>query len=118
MRALERALAERARSQLSLITRSQLLEIGFSRSQIDERLAAGWLHRHHANVYRLRGRPPRGARGLLGAVLAGGPDALASHEAAAVLHGLDGFTRAPVVVTSRRSRTSSRRTWWSTGRWS
>ena len=104
MRALERALAERARSQLGLVTRAQLFAIGFSRSQIDERLTAGWLDRHHANVYRLRGATPSWRQAVLGAVLAGGPEALASHEAAAVLHRLDGFTRAPVVVTSRRSR--------------
>src|SRR5680860_1162467 len=104
MRALERALAERARSQLSLITRTQLLEIGFSRSQIDERLTSGWLDRHHANVYRLRGATASWRQAVLGAVLAGGCDALASHEAAAVLHRLDGFTRAPTVVTSRRNR--------------
>ena len=104
MGALERALAERAHTQLGLVTRPQLRELGFSDRMVDRRLDEGTLEPAHPGVFRLGGAPPGWRQALLAAVLAGGPDAVASHRAAAVLHGLDGFRVAPVEITSRRSR--------------
>ena len=104
MGALERALAERAREQLGLLTRQQLREIGVGDDLVDKWLRVPRLERVHANVYRLAGVPPSWRGDLLAAVLAGGDGALASHRSAAMLHRLDGVKSAPVEVTCRRNR--------------
>lgn len=104
MGALERALAERAQEQLGLITRPQMRDVGLSNRMVDHRLAIGTLETLHVGVFRLAGLPPSWRQAVLAAVLAAGPDAVASHRAAALLHGLDGFRSAPVEVTTRRSR--------------
>jgi very-short-patch-repair endonuclease len=104
MSAHERALAERAREQLGLITRAQLREVGCSAEWIDRQLRIGRLERLHPSVFRLGGVPDSWRGRLLAAVLLGGGGALASHRAAALLHQLDGLRTAPVEVTCRRSR--------------
>jgi hypothetical protein len=104
MSALERALAERARTQFGLVTRPQMRAAGFSDRMVDHRLAEGALAVVHQGVFRLAGVPASWRQSLLGAVLAGGPEAVASHRSAALLHGMDGFRTAPVEITSRRNR--------------
>jgi very-short-patch-repair endonuclease len=71
-----------------VVTRRQLLDAGFSSTEIDRRIARGRLHRLWRGVYAV-GRP---RLTLLGwwraAVLACGRDALLSHDSAAALWGI------------------------------
>src|SRR3954447_17366711 len=74
-----------ARGQHGVVTRAQLLALGFSDAAIRHRLADGRLHRKWRGVYAV-GRPELAERGLwMAAVLACGPDAALSHSSAAAL---------------------------------
>jgi very-short-patch-repair endonuclease len=77
-----------AAAQHHLLTRAQLLELGFSERAIQHRIARGRLHPVYRGVYAV-GRPPvtREAR-WLAAVLRCGSDAVLSHTSAAVLWGI------------------------------
>jgi very-short-patch-repair endonuclease len=73
------------RKQHGVVTRAQLLDLGFSDDAIRHRLNAGRLHRLIRGVYAV-GRPEVGRRGRwMAAVLACGPEALLSHRSAASL---------------------------------
>src|SRR5687768_3070443 len=81
-------LAARAAEQHGVVSRAQLLELGFSRRAIARRLASGRLHRRYAGVYAVgHDRLSREGR-WMAAVLACGPDAVLSHRSAAALWGL------------------------------
>lgn len=88
MRALTaRGLAARvwelARLQHGVVTRWQLLELGYTAKAIRHRIAAGRLHRTHPGVYAV-GRPHLTREGhWMAAVLAAGPGALLSFESVA-----------------------------------
>jgi hypothetical protein len=87
-------LAELARRQWGVVSRSQLLELGVRRGAIEKRLWAGRLHILYRGVYavghtRLR---PEGHR--LAAVLACGPRAALSHRSAAAHWGCWAPTRS------------------------
>ena len=83
----DRALAELAERQHGVVSRAQLVTLGFGRRAIDRVVAAGRLHRLHRGVYavghRLVGREGR----FMAATLATG--GVLSHRSAAVLspHG-------------------------------
>jgi hypothetical protein len=102
--ALDRALARLADVQHGVVTRSQLVEIGFSREGIAQRIGRAHLQRLHTGVYavghRVLGREGR----LLAAVLACGPEAVLSHRSAAGLWDLRPTTRPAVDVIAARSR--------------
>lgn len=91
----DRAIAELAARQRTMVTRRQLLALGLSPDAIDRALRRGRLHRVHAGVYSL---VPAGARPPLAAeqaaILACGPTAVLSHYCAARVEGL----RLPVPV--------------------
>jgi very-short-patch-repair endonuclease len=82
----DQALWDRAANQHGVVARRQLLALGFTRSAIEEGLAAGRLHRvEWRGVYSV-GRPGLTRLGrLMAAVLVLGPLALISHESAAAL---------------------------------
>ena len=69
--------------QHGLVTRSQLLQAGASPSQVHRLLRARALQRVRPGVYVLTGSPRTRQQALLGAVLAGGDGAVASHSSAA-----------------------------------
>lgn len=74
-----------AAGQDDVITRAQLLELGYSRHAIQHRIATGRLHRLWRGVYAV-GRAGVTRRGVWkAAVLASGPAAALSHESAAAL---------------------------------
>ena len=74
--------------QHGLVTRKQLLELGYEDRAIKHRLAAGRLHRVRVGVY-VVGRPRLSLYGhWLAAVLACGPEAVLSHGSAAALWGV------------------------------
>jgi very-short-patch-repair endonuclease len=87
-----------AATQHGVVTRQQLFDLGLPRHAIDDRLGTGRLRRVHAGVYLVRGHALSWPAPLVAACLAAGPQAVASHRAAAFLHGLEG-TRPLVELT-------------------
>lgn len=99
MSSLDRAAVELATAQHGIVSRRQLLRLGFSASRIDRWVALGRLHRAHAGVYAL-GHPLLSVRGRqLAAVLACGERAVLSHRSAAALWGLLQPAPGPIDVT-------------------
>lgn len=85
--------------QHGVITRAQLLALGFGEEAIEHRLRRGRLHRLWRGVYAM-GRPHVSRKGLLmAAALSCGPHACISHRGAGWLWGLVGWSgRLDVVV--------------------
>lgn len=102
-----RGLWSLAAEQHGVVTRTQLLALGFSRRAIEHRLARGRLHRVHRGVYSV-GRPELTRYGRwMAAVLSCGPGAALSHCTAAALWGIRGDDGGPIHVTvpaGRRGR--------------
>ena len=93
------AIATVAQGQLGLLTREQAVGVGMSRSMVEQRLESGiWVIRH-PGVYAIAGTPMSWNHKVMAAVLAAGPEAVASHLTGAALHGLDGVARTRVAVT-------------------
>jgi very-short-patch-repair endonuclease len=77
-----------ARGQHGVVSRGQLVSLGFSADAIRHRLHTGRLHELHRGVYAV-GRPDVGWLGrAMAATLACGPEARLSHRSAAALWGL------------------------------
>lgn len=98
-----------AERQHGVVAARQLIALGYSRSSIARDAAVGRLHRLHRGVYAVGHRVVSWEGRCLAAVLACGPDALASHGSAAWLWGL--LSSRPgaihVSVEARRSRKSA-----------
>jgi putative AbiEi antitoxin of type IV toxin-antitoxin system len=86
----ERVLAELASIQHGLVTRAQAREVGFSDSSIHKRSLAGSLRALHPGVYVVGGAPDTWHQRMLGACMAAGGLAVASHRSAARIWGLLG----------------------------
>ena len=95
----EGRLREPAKAQHGLVTRAQALHLGASDKEIIHRLSSRRLEQLHPGVYYLNATPATWKTDVLAAVLAAGPDALASHRCAAVLWGLDGISGRMIEVT-------------------
>ncbi|MFZ0041040.1 MAG: type IV toxin-antitoxin system AbiEi family antitoxin domain-containing protein [Solirubrobacteraceae bacterium] len=81
-------LVAQANRQAGVVSRDQLLVLGFSERQINWRVDRGLLSRIHHNVY-VVGHRLAGSRGyLVAALLSAGPDAFLSHRTAAAVWGL------------------------------
>lgn len=91
--------------QHGVVTRRQLLTLGFPGHAIDHRIAAGRLHRLWRGVYAV-GRPSVSRHGCwIAAVLSCGDQALLSHRSAAALWGiLRPFRGVDVEVVVPRGR--------------
>jgi very-short-patch-repair endonuclease len=90
------SLAER---QHGVISRAQLLELGFSPEAVKHRVRTGRLYPIWRGVYAV-GRRRVGIHGRsMAAVLLCGPDAFLSHESGAALFGLVPWTGGPVHVS-------------------
>jgi len=112
------------RRQHAIISREQLIELGFTPKAIEHRIRIGRLHPKRRGVYAV-GRPDLTRRGeWMAAVLSCGPGAALSHSAAAALWGLraddgridvtlpPGLTRKPPgIVIHRAVREVTRRDW-------
>jgi very-short-patch-repair endonuclease len=100
-------LARLAARQHGVVTLRQLYSLGFSDDRVRTLVSAGWLHRLHRGVYAV-GHPRLGLHGRwMAAVLAGGADAVLSHQAAAELWQLRKRTQAdrgPIDITVPRRR--------------
>jgi predicted transcriptional regulator of viral defense system len=106
-RSVPHEVARIAGRQHGVVTRTQLLDAGLSRSSLSRGARSGRLHRVHPGVYRVGHRAPSTEARYLAAVLACGDGAVLSGRAAAHLYGLvkDG-PPAPEVTTvhDRRAR--------------
>jgi very-short-patch-repair endonuclease len=95
------------RRQHGVITREQLLDLGFSAGAIRHRCASGRLYKVHRGVYAV-GRPELGRLGVwMAAVLSCGSRAALSHGSAAALWGIGPDppkveVSAPVAARARR----------------
>lgn len=83
----------------SLIDRQTALRLGATHRSILTRVDRGQWCPIHPGVYFIGAGPVSWKAQLRAATLAAGPHAVASHRAAAVLWGLDGFDRAPIEIT-------------------
>ena len=102
------------RAQHGVVSRGQLLRLGFSSDSIHHRIERGRLHPVFRGVYAV-GRPELSRHGhWMAAVLACGQDAFLSHEAAAALWGIradrgqiavtaSGVRRHPGITVHRRT---------------
>jgi hypothetical protein len=95
-------LAAVAAGQHALATRHQAHVAGLTDRMIRSRVASGRLLLPAPNVLRLPGAPSTWRQRLLTACLAGGASCMASHRAAAALHGFDGFLPGILEVTVER----------------
>jgi very-short-patch-repair endonuclease len=102
-------LADLAKRQHGVVSRRQLAQAGVGKNAISVRIRTGRLHRLHAGVYAVGHRliPKQGW--WIAAVLASRPDALLSHQTAAALWGLRGYSGGAIHVTVPRKSTSSKR---------
>jgi len=99
---------ELARRQHGVVTRAQLLALGFTPKAIRHRAARGRLYRARPGIYMV-GRPELSREGRwMAAVLACGETALLSHRSAAALWGF-AEERNDVIAVSVHRHTSRRR---------
>ena len=94
-----------AAPQHGVVTLADIVGNGITPDQLRARLDRGSLVRLDAGVYRTIGTRRSWEQAVLAACLAAGPQALASHRAAAVLWGLiDPPTPVEIVVPHARVR--------------
>jgi very-short-patch-repair endonuclease len=99
-----------AGNQHGLVSRGQLLAQGWSKEEVDWRIRNGRLHPAYAGVYSLMPRQLISRSGhWMAAVLASGPEALLSHQTAAALWGIRGYSGGAIHVTVPRKSTSTKR---------
>jgi very-short-patch-repair endonuclease len=99
---MHRNVTKIAERQHGLITLGQALECGLTRVQVRERLRAGRWLAIGRGVYRIAGAPCTWQHRLMALTLVAGPNAAASHRAAAALLQIWGFERRIVEVTTPR----------------
>jgi very-short-patch-repair endonuclease len=95
---VDRAVAQLAAAQHGALSRAQALGAGATSSLIQRRVASGRWQRVADGVYVIAGSKPTWHRRLLVACLDAGPSAVASHRAAAALHGLHDSRQGPPEV--------------------
>ena len=101
---LDRKLAAIAADQRMLITLEDVRRAGGDQHHAQRRLDGGRWTRVHTGVYLLAGAPMNWETRELAAILHAGPEATASHLAAARIWGLPGFARAGVELSVPRGR--------------
>src|ERR1700759_1555885 len=100
--ARSRAAWQLARAQHGVLTRRDLLGLGFSADAIKHRVAAGRLHQISVGIYAV-GRAELTPNGRwMAAVLACGSDAALSHRSAAELWGIARERMGRIDVSIRR----------------
>jgi very-short-patch-repair endonuclease/predicted transcriptional regulator of viral defense system len=94
-----------ARRQHGVITRRDLLALGFSHSAIRHRLATGRLHQVRRGIYAVGRRDLTRDGRWMAALLASGDDAVLSHGSAAALWGI-GSEREVIEISVRHKNWS------------
>jgi hypothetical protein len=97
-------LADHASAHHGLFRTTELDGLGVSPKQVATLVANGWCAPVIRGVYRVRAAPRTAEQRLLAMVWFHPGVVVASHGAAARLHGLPGFDRAPPEITIRRGR--------------
>jgi hypothetical protein len=100
---------ELARRQHGVLTRRDLLALGFSDKAIRHRIATGRLHRVARGVYAVGRRELTAEGRWMVAVLACGERAVLSHRSAAALWGIAEERRGRIDVSIRGTRRCARR---------
>jgi len=100
------AVATLALGQHGVVSRAQLLELGFEPGAIGRRLRAGRLHQVHRGVYAVGHRVLSREARWMAAVLACGTGAVLSHRSAAALWGMLNPGSHAIEVTTPRKRRS------------
>lgn len=95
-----------AEAQHGLVTRGQLLALGFTHDAIDHRIARGRLHRFARGVYAVGLRRGTPHQRWMAAVLACGEGAVLSHRSAAAQWGIGEERRGCIDVSLRRGSNS------------
>lgn len=103
----DRAAVAVACRHLGLLTDVEAADCGLTQAMIAARVGRGYWTRLHRGVYIVGGAPRTYQQELLGRLLSMGPDAVASHQAAAYLWGIPGF--GPVIEWSRPRGRSQRK---------
>ena len=85
------------------------MDKGWTEEEIKWRIRVGRLHRVHAGIYAVGHRLVSKQGWWMAAVLASGPGAVLSHQTAAALWSLRGYSGGAVHVTLARKSTSSKR---------
>jgi very-short-patch-repair endonuclease len=98
----DRAAWEMVRRQHGVVTRADLLGLGFGHRSIEHRVASGRLHPVAAGVYAVGRRELTPHGHWMAAVLACGDGAVLSHRSAAELWGIGHEQRGRIDVTIRR----------------
>jgi very-short-patch-repair endonuclease len=98
-----------AQHQHGLVGRDQLAKRSWSESAIDKRIRSGRLHRVQAGVYSVGHQLLSRHGHWMAAVLASGPEALLSHQTAAALWGIRGYSGGVIHVTVPHKSTSTKR---------
>src|SRR4051794_13423836 len=93
-----------AARQHRIVAHWQLIAMGFGVEWVQHQLRSGLLYRLFRGVYAVGCSSVSGLGRILAAVLACGPDAVASHQTAALLHGILRTSRSLIDVTTSRSR--------------
>ena len=107
-RARSAAAWELARRQHGILTRRDLLALGYGSGAIERRLAGGRLHRVAPGIYAVGWPDLTPKQRWMAAVLACGEGALLSHRSAAALWGIGKEPRDCVEVSVRRRRKGRR----------
>lgn len=95
--------ANLAARQHGVISRTQALKCGMTRTMIGTQLRNGIWEALYPGVYVLAGAKANWLTKVSGAVIGCGPPTAASHRTAASLLGFDGFSPGPVEVTCPRN---------------
>ncbi|MFQ5522461.1 MAG: AbiEi antitoxin N-terminal domain-containing protein [Acidimicrobiia bacterium] len=101
---LEASILSRAQTKGGVISRAEMLALGMSATTLKRRLAEGWLVPVARGLYVLPGVLLSERSTLVAATTALG--AVASHESAARLHGLDGLDPRRITVSVPVRRTN------------
>jgi hypothetical protein len=99
------AIAPLAARQHGLVTLAQVGQVGFARHHVEVQLERGGMRRVRAGVFVVNGAPATWEQAALAAVLASGPEAVASHSTAGVLWGFPNvFHEVTFEVSTPRPR--------------
>lgn len=99
------AVGEKAAAQHSLVTYTQLRDLGVTEDQRRRRIERGQWTKADRTVIRINGTVVTWRSQVLAAVFAAGPEAVASHRTAAVLWRLEGIRRSrPEISVPRGHR--------------
>jgi predicted transcriptional regulator of viral defense system len=90
--------------QHGVVSLAQARELGMTMHQVKTCVVTGRWERLHREVFRIRGARITYSQCVVAGCLAIGPEAVASHRAAATLHGLLTYREPPVEVTTNRLR--------------